>query len=334
MRKKTVLLISSIVLFLTLGIIIVVQARKTGWKLLSPLGKVEEKKEKPLEKYTFERLKEREPKPSEIVLEGELGRGENFTSYLFFYTSEEKKISGLANIPQGEGPFPVIVMLRGWVDESIYETGIGTQKAGEVLAQNGYITLAPDFLGYGESDLPPEDIWESRFMRNINIIDLLASVKNLDQADPERIGIWGHSNGGLGSLTVLELTGKPYPTTLWAPVSQFFPYDILFYIFEADDRGKYIRKEIARLEEDYDIEKYSFDNYLDWIKAPIQLHQGTADPYIPMFWSESLVERLSTLGLEINYYTYPGAGHQMEGSWDFVVQRDLQFFNQRLKHTN
>jgi len=321
--------------------------KNKGWVLLSPLGsKIEEIKEKPLEKYSFERLKERGGISSKIVLEREISRSPTFTSYLFSYISEGKKITGLVNVPDGEGPFPVIVMLRGWVDPAMYETGLGTQRAGEVFAQNGYITLAPDYLGYGESDIAPNNVWEERFLKNINIMDLLASVdRGLNSAiteddhglksantliDSNRIGIWGHSNGGLSALTVLELTGKNYPTTLWAPVTQFFPYDILYYTDEFEDKGKALRKSLAELEKEYDVDKYSFDEYLDWIKAPIQVHQGTNDPYIPVSWSESLVGKLEELGNEIKYYTYPGAGHHMEGSWDLVIERDIQFFKEEL----
>lgn len=339
-RKRIILLI---IVFLLLGLVVAVvgfwgfrEFRNKGW--LSPIGsKVEVEKEKPLVKYEMERLKERGGIGSEIVLEREICKSPGFTSYLFSYKSEGRKITGLANIPNIcskpglERQCTVIVMLRGWVDLEMYETGIGTQRAGEVFAQNGYITLAPDYLGYGESDMPPDNVWEERFLRNVSIIDLLSSIPSLSQVDPDRIGIWGHSNGGLSALTVLEITGRNYPTSLWAPVSRFFPYDILYYTWEYDDKGKTLRKSLAGFEAEYDVDKYSFDEYLDWISVSIQLHQGASDPYIPVSWSESLVKRLKELGNEVKYYTYLGAGHQMEGSWDLVVQRDLKFFREKLK---
>jgi dipeptidyl aminopeptidase/acylaminoacyl peptidase len=339
---KKLALISISVGILVFGVFFVgLWLKNKDWKTLSPLAKLEEKeekKEKPLAKYSFKRLKERGGKEGEIILDRVLQQAQDdFTSYLFFYESEGKKISGLANIPQGDGPFPVIVMLRGWVDPGMYQTGVGTQRAGEVFARRGYLTLAPDFLGYGESDMPPNDVWEERFIKNMNIMDLLASLcSSSGQAglniDPHKIGIWAHSNGGLSALTILELTGESYPTTLWAPVSQFFPYDVLYYTFEAEDKGKALRKSLAQLEGEYDADNYSFDNYLDWINeaTPIQVHQGLADPYIPLNWSENLVKRLSDLGMEVNYFKYTGAGHNMEGSWDLVVQRDLEFFKEKL----
>ena len=47
-------------------------------------------------------------------------------------------------------PCPVIIQFRGYVERSIYQPGAGTKKTAEVFAKNGFISLAPDFLGYGD----------------------------------------------------------------------------------------------------------------------------------------------------------------------------------------
>ncbi|PIS08747.1 hypothetical protein COT75_04670 [Candidatus Beckwithbacteria bacterium CG10_big_fil_rev_8_21_14_0_10_34_10] len=334
LSRKKIVILSFLSLFLIIGLVFFLLSQNKSFTFLSPLAKkskTEEIKEKPLDKYTFKRLKKRKPQVSEITLESTINETPDFTSYIFTFESEGRKISGMANIPFGEGPFPVILMLRGYVDLEIYQSGMGTQPSAEVYAQNGYLTLAPDFLGYGSSDMPPDDIWESRFLRSVNIIDLLNSIKTFPQAEVDKIAIWGHSNGGLSSLSILEITGGEYPTTLWAPVSQFFPYDILFFTNEYDDKGKGIRKSLAEFEKDYDIDLYSFDEYLDWIEAPIQIHQGTADIFVPLIWSQNLVNNLNDFDKEVVFYTYPGADHQLNGAWDLVVQRDLNFFKERLK---
>lgn len=319
---------------------------------LSPVGSLltEKPKEKPLEKFSFEALSQREFMASEIKLERVLNETDAFTAYLFSFVSDGRKVSGLANIPwnqscpavinQGtsgsgqaakECKFPVIVLLRGWVDQKEYQTGIGTQRAGEVLAQNGYITLAPDFLGYGESDMPEDDVWWERFNNPVVVLNLLSSIKSLPQADPERIGIWAHSNGGQIALSVLEISRKPYPTTLWTPVSKPFPYSVLYYTDEFDDEGKALRAKLAQFEQEYDVRRYSITDYLERIKAPLQIHQGTADDAVPREWSDELVEKLEALDIEVEYFIYPGADHNMVGSWDTVVARDVAFFQSTLK---
>lgn len=285
--------------------------------------------------YSFESLKNRSYRGSAIKLERVLTTDDSFTSYLFSFRSDGKKVTGLANIPNATPPasgFPIIVQIRGFVDQEIYQTGVGTAPSAAVYARSGFITLAPDFLGYGESDAGAKDSLLDRFENPIIVLNLLASLSTLPQADSNNVFLWGHSNGGQIALSVLEISGKPYPTTLWAPVSKPFPYSILYFTDEAPDGGKYLRKIIADFErEGYDVDKYSIAFYFADIKAPLQLHQGSADEAVPLHWSDQFYQLLKKLGKDITYYTYPGADHNLHSSWDTVVDRDIAFFRSFLK---
>ncbi|AKM79047.1 MAG: Peptidase [Candidatus Beckwithbacteria bacterium GW2011_GWB1_47_15] len=289
--------------------------------------------EKPLEKYSFANLRQASFTGSEIKLERVLAEEAGYTSWMFVYDADGGKISGQVNIPKGEPPAggrPVIVMLRGYVDQEIYEIGVGTSRVAAVLAANGFITLAPDFLGYGESDLPPNNTLQERFMRPGQVIQLIESVKSLPQADPDRVGIWGHSNGGQIALSVLEITGKDYPAVLWAPVSKPFPYSILYYTDEFDDYGRALRQVVAGFEAVYNADDYSIHRYYDWISAPTQIHQGTSDDAVPYEWSQELNDRLEALDKEVEFYTYPGADHNLLPAWDTAVSRSMEWFAARL----
>ncbi len=288
--------------------------------------------EKPLDKYTIENLRKRKYAPSEIVLDEQVETTDYFNSYNFHFQSDGKKVTGLAHIPvKPNQKYPVIVQFRGYVDQKTYESGIGTKRSSEVFAKNGFVTLAPDFLGYGGSASPSADVFESRFETYTTAANLLASVSTLPQADAEKIGIWGHSNGGHIALTVLEITGKPYPTTLWAPVTKPFPYSILFYTDEYDDFGKMLRKHLAEFEADYDADLYSLHKYFDYIEAPLQLHQGNSDIEVPKMWSDEFAELFKNIGKPVTYYVYPGADHNLSGAWDTVVSRDIAFFQKHLQ---
>lgn len=312
-------------------------------KLLSPLGHEEYKlQEKPLKMYTFENLKKRRFYGSEITFGNLVKETDEVKSYLFYFTSENKKVSGLANIPFRAGEFPIVVMFRGYIDREEYLSGEGTRRAGEVLAKRGFITLAPDFFGYGESASPSANPIEERFEKYTTALDLLASLKYIPKAlvsvggttikvKLDQVALWGHSNGGQVALSILAITGEKYPTVLWAPVSKPFPYSILYYTDEFADHGKALRKVLAEFEKDYDAEQYSPANFLDWIdeETPIQLHQGGADDAVPQDWSDELYNTLTELGKDINYYTYPVEDHNFSrGSWTTVISRTISFYNQ------
>lgn len=302
-------------------------------------------KEKPLEKYTFANLREAKFTSSSIVLGEPLDEKKDFISQIFYYNVDspagEKKVSGLLNVPTEEGIYPVIVMIRGFVAKEIYSTGIGTKRAGEVFAQNGFITIAPDFLGYGRSDNPSRDAIEERFQTYTTVLNLLSSLDNLNSgldasysgkiiADLSKVGIWGHSNGGQIALSILEITGKNYPTVLWAPVSKPFPYSILYFTDEFDDYGKALRKVVANFEKDYDIELYSPFNFYSLINAPIAIHQGELDDAVPKKWSDQLVNDLEDLEKDVAYFVYPSADHNLLPGWETAVQRSINFYKENL----
>jgi len=263
-------------------VIIVITAFAFGWWVnsfyqsgLAATSPISPVMPKPLEKYTIENLTQAEVKKGNVVLEEILEEEKDFTSYLFSFefdpTLQEKgikKVTGQLNLPADKGSFPVVIMLRGYVDQEIYETGIGTRKAASVFAQNGFITIAPDFLGYGESDKEAENIFETRFQTYTTVLSILESLHSVKEWDKENIFLWGHSNGGQIALVILEITGEVYPTTLWAPVTKPFPYSILYYTDEAEDKGKYIRRELAKFENLYNADSFSVDEYFEKIRHP------------------------------------------------------------------
>ncbi len=329
----------------TLCLLLLISSFGIGWLLRdifsykdTQVHIIENIKEKPLEKYAFENLFKTEVPAGKFKIEESLKDEDKFESFLFNFEFNPnldgktfKTTTGQINIPKSSGQFSLIFMFRGYINQETYKTGYGTRNASEYFAENGFITVAPDFLGYGSSDNEVENIFEARFQTYITAISLINSINQIDKWDQKNIFIWGHSNGGQIALTALEITAADYPTTLWAPVSKPFPYSVLYYTDESEDRGKLIRSELANFEEDYNVENYSLTNYLDKINAPIQIHQGKADEAVPVSWSDTLVNLLKEKDKEVIYYTYPITDHNMRPNWNSVIEHDLEFFRQNLK---
>lgn len=333
MRK--IFLVIPLIIFIIVITIIFFLIQPNPQNILSPISRIAAK---PLEKYAFERLRNRIPSLSDITIGNQVKTGNGFSSYLFYFNTEGKKASGMLNIPDKSGNFPILILIRGFVDQKIFTTGDGTRRDGEIFAQNGFITLAPDFLGYGESASPSANPVEERFQTYTTILDLLGSLSSLDKAlmiikdiniipDINHVGIWAHSNGGQIALSTLAITGRNYPTVLWAPVSKPFPYSVLYYTDEFDDHGKKLRKVISDFEKDYDSELYTFTNYMDLINAPIQLHQGGSDEEVPQKWSDQFVKELKVKGKDVTYFTYPAEDHNFsQGSWPLIIRRNIEFY--------
>jgi len=284
-------------------------------------------------RYSFDSLGHYQAREGRIQIERETAKTDDITTYLAKYQTGDKTMSMQLMVPTSatsSAGFPVILMHRGYVDPTAYQTGTGTKNAAIYFAKNGFVTIAPDFLGYGESDLPPPDTLEARLEKPQQLLDLIQAFSSLSFVNPTKIGFWGHSNGGQIVLSLLEITGKPIPTVLWAPVSKPFPYSLLYYTDESDDGGKALRKAVANFEIAYNVFDFSLDKYFDRITAPIQIHQGTNDEAVPEKWSADLVKTLEKNKIPMTYFTYPGADHNLRPGWDVAVARSLAFFEEYL----
>ena len=274
-------------------------------------------KKLPLNQYTINNLSQREFQVSPLILEKIISKEPRYTSYIFSYHTLGKRMTGQANIPNNLSvlnPPSLIILIRGYVPLENYETGVGTKNAAAFLAENGYITLSPDFFGFGGSDGESEDSWEARFVKPINVIELIKSVESgewqvaesLSTLQPNnstptlrtplptiKVGLWAHSNGGQIALTSLEILGEAIPATLWAPVTAPFPYSILFFSDEAQDEGKEMRKYGILFETEYNAFDFSLSKHLNKLNSPLQIHHGTNDEAALQSWSLEFTDKLA-----------------------------------------
>ena len=112
-------------------------------------------KDLPLTKYSYPNLKEATYQAENIEFGPIQDEEDAYVTRLFTYEVEGLTVSGIAHLPVEAGDYPVIIMVRGYVDKEIYTPGVGSNPSARYFAQNGFITLEPDRLGYGTSDEAP-----------------------------------------------------------------------------------------------------------------------------------------------------------------------------------
>jgi len=102
-----------------------------------------------MEPFTIEGLRERDYPGGTINIRSVLTTTATFTRYYIDYPSDNLTITGIMQIPPGDGPFPVVLLNHGYIPQSRYWSGADTWRAAEYLNAHGYLTLSSDFRTWG-----------------------------------------------------------------------------------------------------------------------------------------------------------------------------------------
>jgi len=310
--------------------------------------------------FTIEGLRQHDYQGGEIHIRETLVENELYTAYLIDYPSDDLTITGVMQIPRGDGPFPVIVMNHGFFSRGVYRSGDGTDRASAYLAEHGYITLASDYRSWGGSDIGASFFYSGLV---IDVVNLINAIPSISEADPSRVGIWGHSMGGGVTMKVLTVLGGWDASNIKAAV--------LYSTVSADDTdiinrwgmgcfgdiatGEQIigcnSSDVIPLDLPLDFQSaYRFAaSDVDTLKkiapfynlynvdVPVQIHYGTEDgEYIsgtPPEWSVKLTQALRDAGKQAELYQYEGEGHSFIGQpWFDFMNRVLRFFDEHVKN--
>jgi uncharacterized protein len=280
-----------------------------------------------------------------------LEEADSFTRVYIDYPSDGLTITGVMNIPHGAGPFPVIILLHGYYDRAGYWSGLGTWQEAEFFARQGYLTIAPDFRSWGESD-PGINLFATGLV--IDTLNLISSLPTLPQADPARVGVWGHSMGGGVATKTLLIDERIQAGVLYAPNSaddtdlitrwgaaclpgqsettgdHCNPAEVL-----SDAPPELVQEYFEAAASTERMEAIAPIYHLDALTTPVQIHIGTADGELltqtPPEWSERLYKALVEAKADVRYFVYPDQGHFFSGpAWTQMVQRALTFYNEQL----
>lgn len=295
---------------------------------------------------------------SDLKIEQTLAPAANYTQYIASYLSDNLKIYGLLTIPKGTKPasgWPVIIFNHGYIRPDIYQTTVKYELYVQAMASDGYIVFKPDYRGNGNSQGSPDSTYFSPDY-TIDTLNALASLKKYPDANPSKIGMWGHSDGGDVVLRSMVVDGKDIKAAVvWGGV--IAPYQELTANWQALVPYHQSKTDLAI--EDNHMQELLTDhgtpaqnpvfwnsidpnNFLSIMTTPLQLDVGGSDEEVPTFFSANLDTTMTALGKSVIYYSYLGENHNISfpllaptghftTPYTPAMQNTLDFFDKYLK---
>ena len=239
--------------------------------------------------------------PEEEMVEPELVRIPSF----------DREIPAWLYKPQGlkEGErVPVVLSIHGG-PEAQERPWYNYSGLYQYLLSRGIGVLAPNIrgsTGYGKSyqKLIHRD-WGGGELKDLEAC--ARYLQSLDWVDGRRLGVFGGSFGGFATLSC----ATRLPDYWAAAVDIVGPSNLVTFAKAVPPFWKrYMKKWVGDPEEDYEfLMERSPITYVEQLKCPLLIIQGANDPRVVKAESDQMVEKLRSLGREVEYLVFEDEGH-------------------------
>jgi dipeptidyl-peptidase-4 len=188
------------------------------------------------------------------------------------------------------------------------------------MAQQGFVVFTIDNRGSGNRGLEFEQTTFRR-LGTIEVEDQLTGVeylKSLPFVDADRIGVYGWSYGGFMATSLMTRAPGVYKVGVGGgAVIDWQYYEVMYterYMDTPQDNP-----------EGY--EESSLLNYAENLTGKLLLVHGTSDPTV--VWQHTLLfaQKVTSLGIDMDYYPYIGHKHGVRGKDKFhLYQKITNYF--------
>lgn len=243
--------------------------------------------------------------------------------------SGELKLYGKLFLPEGEGPFPVVVLSSG--------AGMPFSQYKDIakkLTDNGIACVCFDFAGAINPSRSEGSALECSVLTEAaDLAAVTSSVKELEYIDGDNVFLWGHSLGGF----VAAYVGCKYPDMvkgmlLAEPSFQF--HDQIRELFPDESLIPEISTEPFYCGDIFYKDALSFDIYdmMPSYNGDVIIYAGTKTPSLGAEYKDYL-ERAEKTFPSAKLVFIDGADHQFVGdSRKIMIDDMLEYINGQVAH--
>lgn len=223
-------------------------------------------------------------------------------SYITYPSSDGTEISAYVHTPNGNGPFPLVVVPHGgpFVSEKVVYDSVG-----QFLANNGYMVVQPQYRGsfnYG-LDFHKKAFIDGgqggRLMQDDKDYAAKYLIKN-GRADADNVFMWGGSYGGYAALHAA--TNPLYKCSIGFAVVSDMKQQLSYYANRMS--GSQEERQKA-----YRIDSISPIDIVDQVKIPLLIIHGDKDQRTPIKHAYRYVDELKKLNKDHKFVELKGADH-------------------------
>ena len=248
--------------------------------------------------------------------------------YKITYLSDRLKINGFMVKPKKKGKYPCIIYNRGG------NRDFGALKIDHVairlgqIAKEGYVVIASQYRGNGGSEGK-----EEFGGREVNDVIILTEVlKEIEDADTSKIGMYGWSRGGMMTYIALTKTDKIKAAVVGGAVS-----DSYAIIKDRPELETYVISELVpnyAENRDTELEKRSAIKWADKFpnNVPILMLHGNADWRVKPEHSLKLALEFEKYRIPYRLIMFDGGDHGISEHKEEVNDQVLNWFDKYLKN--
>ncbi len=237
------------------------------------------------------------------------------------YRSDGHQVYGYMATPDGPGPFPVVVRLRGGNRSfGAYSPERAERILGQ-LAEWGYLAIAPQYRGATDPEAghSADEFGGAEVDDIFTMIDLLPELES--RADTSRIGLDGWSRGGMMALLALRRSARFRAAVLVGSMSDLermaADRPVMLEVYE-DLFGMPDSTEFRRRIHERSGVRWPEELPVD---TPILILHGGGDWRVSPLQSLDLAAGLQQTGRFYRIVVFPGANHSIS---DAAVERDAE----------
>jgi dipeptidyl aminopeptidase/acylaminoacyl peptidase len=224
--------------------------------------------------------------------------------YITYDARDGQPIHAYLTVPQGDGPFPLIVLPHG--GPFVAET-VAYDEWAQMLANNGYMVAQPQYrgsFGFGLEFHKASFIngGQGGHMMQDDKDDVAMYLVRRGLVDPERIAMFGWSYGGYAALVAASRTPQIYQCVIAGAAVADQLQQINYYRYQL--RGAQKERQMAYREGSTNpIEE------VEQVNVPILLIHGDVDQRVPITHAIRYRKELDKYNKDYKYLELEGADH-------------------------